>query len=68
MAEKTDKDGKVSIDDLAIGKYYIVEKEATTGYVITDEKVYFEIKDNSEIIKAEMKNKPIMGSLDYQIL
>ena len=62
---KTDKDGKVSIDDLAIGKYYIVEKEATTGYVITDEKVYFEIKDNGEIIKAEMKNKPIMGSLEF---
>lgn len=62
---KTDKDGKVSIDDLAIGKYYIIEKEATTGYVITDEKVYFEIKDDGEIIKAEMKNKPLMGSLEF---
>ena len=61
---KTDKGGKVSIDDLAVGKYYIVEKEATTGYIITTEKVYFEIKENGEIVKAEMKNKPVMGSIE----
>ena len=59
----TDEDGKVVVDELKVGKYYILEKEAATGYVITDEIVYFEIKDNGEIVKAEMKNKPITGTV-----
>ena len=59
----TDEDGKIVVDELKVGKYYILEKEAATGYVITDEIVYFEIKDNGEIVKAEMKNKPITGTV-----
>ena len=62
---KTDKDGKIVIDDLKVGKYYIVEKEPSTGYVITTEKVYFELKENGEIVKAEMKNKPVTGTLEF---
>ncbi|MBQ3414470.1 MAG: Cys-Gln thioester bond-forming surface protein [Clostridia bacterium] len=60
----TDEKGKVVVDELKVGKYYILEKEAATGYVITDEIVYFEIKDNGEIVKAEMKNKPITGTVE----
>lgn len=62
---KTDKDGKIVITDLKVGKYYILEKEPSTGYVITDEKVYFELKENGEIVKAEMKNKPVTGTLEF---
>ena len=61
----TDLEGKIKIDNLSIGKYYILEKEPATGYVLTDEKVFFEIKSNGEIVKAEMTNKPIMGSLEF---
>lgn len=61
----TDKDGKVVITDLKVGKYYIIEKEAATGYTITDEKIYFELKENGEITKAEMKDKPITGTLEF---
>ena len=60
---KTDKDGKIIIDGLKLGKYYILEKEASLGYVITNEKIYFELKDNGEIVKAEMKNKPITSTV-----
>lgn len=60
----TNEEGKIIIDDLKVDKYYILEKEASTGYVITTEKVYFEVKDNGEIVKAEMQNKPIMGSVE----
>lgn len=60
----TNEEGKIIIDDLKVGKYYILEKEASTGYVVTTEKVYFEVKDNGEIVKAEMQNKPIMGSVE----
>ena len=62
---KTDQDGKMVITDLVVGKYYIIEKEPATGYVLTEEKVYFEIKTNGEIVKAEMTNKPIIGSLSF---
>ncbi len=62
---KTDKDGKIIITDLKVGEYYIMEKEPSTGYVLTTEKVYFELKENGEIVKAEMKNKPITGTLEF---
>ena len=62
---KTDENGKIIIDDLKLGKYYIVEKEPATGYTITTEKVYFEIKKNKEIVKAKMKDKPITGILEF---
>ena len=62
---KTDENGKIIIDDLKLGKYYIVEKESATGYTITTEKVYFEIKENKKIVKAEMKDKPITGILEF---
>lgn len=61
----TDKDGKIVIDNLKVGKYYILEKEPSTGYVITTEKVFFELTENGEIIKAEMTNKPITGTLEF---
>lgn len=62
----TDQDGKIIIKNLSVGqKYYIIEKNPADGYVITDEKVYFEIKEDGEIVKAEMKNKPITGKLEF---
>lgn len=62
----TDENGKIIIKNLSAGqKYYIIEKEAATGFVITDEKIYFEIKEDGEIVKAEMKNKPITGGLEF---
>ncbi len=61
----TDENGKIVIDTLKIGKYYIIETEPATGYVLTEEKVYFEVKEYNEIVKAEMTNKPITGKLDF---
>ena len=63
---ETDEKGKIVISNLPVNtKFYIVETEPATGYVITDEKVYFMIKDNGEIVKAEMKNKPITSTLEF---
>ena len=52
----TDDNGKVIIDNLLYGKYYIIEKEANEKYLITNEKVYFEIKEDGEVVKAKMTN------------
>ena len=62
---KTDKEGKITIDRLPQGKYYIVEKEAPEGYKVNKEKMYFVIKENGEVIKATMKDEDITGKLDF---
>ncbi len=61
----TDENGQVIIDNLFIGKFYIIEIEPTTGYKLNKEKVYFEIKENGEIVKAEMTNEKIKGDLEF---
>ena len=61
----TDKNGQIIINELPVGKYYILEKQPAIGYINSEEKVYFEIKEDKSIVKAEMKNKPITGSLEF---
>lgn len=61
---KTDSEGKIKITDLPVNRYYITEQESVTGYLLSDERLYFEIKENNEIVKAEMTNKPITGTLE----
>lgn len=56
----TDENGKVTITDLFPGTFYIKEIEAATGYQISDEKVYFEITEDGEIVKANMTNELIV--------
>lgn len=60
----TDQDGKITLENLFVGKFYIVEKEASTGYKLSDEKVFFEIKENGEIVKANMTNEKIKGNIE----
>lgn len=55
----TDSDGKIIITDLFIGKFAIIETDSATGYKLSDEIVSFEIKDNGEIVKANMTNEKI---------
>ena len=59
LTKETNEIGKVIINDLPIGKYYIQEKEANSMYKLTNEMVYFEIKDNNELVKANMTNEKI---------
>src|SRR5574344_772918 len=56
----TDEFGKITITDLFSGKFYIIETEASTGYQITTDKVYFEITEDGEIVKANMTNEQIV--------
>ena len=60
----TDNEGKITIKNLPVGKYYIKEKEPATSYLLSDEKVFFEIKENGEVVKANMTNKKITGNFE----
>ena len=62
---KTDENGKIIIERLPIGKYYILEKEAPVGYNLNTEKMNFEIKEDGKVIKANMKDKIITNTLEF---
>ena len=44
---------------LPVGKYEIKETIAPDGYILNEEVGTFEIKENGEIVKAEIKNKKV---------
>lgn len=69
----TDENGKITIDNLPIGKFYIIESEAPDGYILNTEKMWFEITEDGQIIKANMTNElvvevPNTGISDSNIL
>lgn len=59
----TDEEGKIVVKDLFVGRFYIIESEAATGYRLSDEKVYFEITENGKIVKANMTNEKITSKV-----
>lgn len=53
----TDIEGRIYIKNLPVGQYYIIEKMAAPGYKISNEKQYFTIARNGEVVKANMTNE-----------
>lgn len=47
----TDKDGKIVFENLTYGKYYFVEFDAPDGYMLNNDKHYFEIKEDGSVIQ-----------------
>ncbi|WP_242274727.1 SpaA isopeptide-forming pilin-related protein [Bacillus cereus group sp. BfR-BA-01310] len=61
---KTDKNGEVSVKDLAHGKYSFVEKASPNGYVLVTEPIEFEIKEHGKVIELLAVNQLIKGNLE----
>ena len=57
---RTDENGKIVIEELEYGKYYILEKEAPEGYYLNEEKMYFEILEDGEIVKCTMTDEKVI--------
>ena len=57
---RTDENGKIIITDLPVGKYFILESDAPNGYILNEEKMWFSITENGEIVKADMTNEKIV--------
>lgn len=69
----TNQDGKIIIDDLYVGRFYIIEKQPPENYEIYLDKIYFEIKNNLEQVSATMTNRfivevPATGNYTYHEL
>ncbi len=61
----TNENGQFILDKLPIGKYYYKEMTAPEGYIIDNNKHYFEIKDNEEVVNEEFINKIITGTFEF---
>lgn len=59
----TDKLGKILVKGLRLGKYYFIETNAPEKYILNQEKGYFEILNDGEIIKSKVSNKAKEGKL-----
>lgn len=59
----TDENGKIIFNDLDEGKYYIQEFQAPDGYLIDESLIEFEVTSNGGVIKAEMKDKRMIGKI-----
>ena len=55
----TDEEGKVYLENLLLGNYYIKEKAANPQYCLTDEKIRFTILPTQLVVNAELQNTKI---------
>ena len=55
----TNSKGILEVNDLLLGSYYIVETKASFGYQILNDKIYFNIVEDNEVINVSITNERI---------
>ena len=64
--ETTNELGQIIINDIKYGRYYYQELTPPEGYTLNEEKVYFEIRENGEIVEGNMMNEKTEAPNTYQ--
>lgn len=68
---KTMENGKIVIENLEYGKYYIMQKSVPSGYILNDEKIEFSVNDLECLSDIEVINKktimPVTSSAKLNI-
>ena len=54
---KSDSEGKITIEKLAYGKYYIKQIKVPSGYILNEEIVYFSVNDMSCLSDIKVTNE-----------
>ena len=60
----SNEDGKINLKGLEYGKYRVDEVSTLWNYVLNKEPLYFEIKENGQVVKLEMENKKIRANVE----
>ncbi|MDA1861424.1 SpaA isopeptide-forming pilin-related protein, partial [Bacillus cereus group sp. BY122LC] len=60
---KTDESGKVMSPKLPLGEYTVKETKAPEGYKLSNKEWKVTIQNENEIVKLEVENEKILGSL-----
>ena len=61
----TNDEGYLSLSNIPLGKYYYQETEAPPGYINDNNKHYFEIKNNGDVVTQEFTNELITGTFEF---
>ena len=48
---------------MPVGSYYFLEVEAPEGFTLNEEKMYFEIIENGEVVKSNLKDSKIKSKI-----
>lgn len=64
-SNKTNDDGKIVLNNLLYGNYYIMEKEPLKYYRLNEEKIYFSVTKDKEVIKKVITNERKEGTLEF---
>ena len=57
--EATNNEGKIYIEDLNLGKYYLEETKTSLGYQILEERIEFDITSDKKNVTITVTNEPI---------
>lgn len=57
---RTDNNGEIIVSDLPLGDYYLKETKASSGYQILNDKIYFKILEDEEVITINVTNEKIV--------
>ena len=60
----SNEDGKINLKGLEYGKFRVDEVSTLWNYVLNKEPMYFEIKENNQVVKLEMENKKIRANVE----